>query len=74
MWGCVGVSYHPPALNRRMDDRSLHPLAAALIGVGRRRAPSSPFRAIIHDLGPRSAGALKRTGTHTHTHRYIKTC
>lgn len=39
---------------------SLHPPATPLIGVGRRRAPSSAFRA-IRDLGPRSAGALKRT-------------
>lgn len=39
---------------------SLHPPAAPLIGVGRRRAPSSAFGA-IRDPGPRSAGALKRT-------------
>lgn len=39
---------------------NLYSPASPVIGVGRRRAPSSPFRA-AQDLGPSRAGALKRT-------------
>lgn len=64
---CVGaemltcVVSHSACAKPVHGQRSLRPPAAPLIGVGRRRAPSSAFRAI---RDPRSAGALKRMGAY----------